>query len=37
MIAADLALVQGRPLISPAGLFIRLWLVATAVVSLIAF
>jgi hypothetical protein len=37
MIAADLALVQSRPLISPAGLFIRLWLVAAAALTLIAF
>jgi hypothetical protein len=37
MIAADIALVQRRPLVSPAGLLIRLWLVAAAAVSLIAF
>jgi hypothetical protein len=37
MIAADIALVQSRPLISPAGLLIRLWLVAAAAVAVLAF
>jgi hypothetical protein len=37
MIAADLALVQSRPLVSPTGLLIRLWLIAAAAVTLIAF